>query len=152
MIWLNAKKLEEKIINDDLSEKESMQYYLAILIYGSLTFYSAFILDQDITRFFSTIISIIITIIGFKITYRVNESIDNKDFLKRFVALSWISYVKITIISFGFMAIQMLLFNMREPGTLEKFSNTFFSIFVNYLFFHLIYSSFDRIRSMKSEM
>jgi hypothetical protein len=88
MTWFNIKELERKIINDELTDKESFDY----LLYSSvlLTFFSYIGTKEhtnDWLHFLELIISIVITIVLLKKTYTINAKGGQKDYLKRYTSL-----------------------------------------------------------------
>lgn len=92
MIWLRLRKLERKLAKRELSEHTTFQYlitYLVVLItlaaLPEITPYSSW--NWDISHF---IITLVITIAATFTAFRSNKKGDNRDFLKRFLSLSFV--------------------------------------------------------------
>ncbi|WP_026953742.1 hypothetical protein [Algoriphagus vanfongensis] len=98
MIWFDIQVLERNLRNGLVSDKEIFNYLL-----GNLVLYSIFpLLGSDDSSVFSIIlfqvfVTIVITVIGSKKAFDVNESGDNKDFFKRFLALSFVTGIRLFI-------------------------------------------------------
>jgi uncharacterized membrane protein len=98
MTWFNIKELERKIINDELTDKESFDY----LLYSSvlLTFFSYIGTKEhtnDWLHFLELIISLVITIVGIKATYTINAKGGQKDYLKRYTSLSFVAGIRLFV-------------------------------------------------------
>jgi TRAP-type uncharacterized transport system fused permease subunit len=99
MIWFDIKNLENKIINNELSDKDGFNYVLAFFILSVIVL--SFITNDSSAWFKLTecIIAILINIWGLKTVYEVNNEIDGKDFLKRFFAINWVIGMRLIVIS-----------------------------------------------------
>lgn len=101
MTWFNIKELERKLINDELTDKESFDY----LLYSSvlLTFFTYIGVKEhtnDWLHFLELIISLVITILELKTTYTINTKGDQKDYLKRYISLSFVAGIRLFVYAF----------------------------------------------------
>jgi len=99
MIWFNLKNLESKISNNELSDKDGFNYLLANAIVTTLAV-SVTTAKDSATWIVITglIIALLITIWGIKAAFIANNSIDGKDFLKRYLAISWVICMRIFVV------------------------------------------------------
>lgn len=102
MIWLDLKGLERKISNNDLTEKDGFNYLLAMMILS--TIFVGGVSREDsysLFNFLNIIIALGITIWGMNTCYKVNNELDGKDFLKRYLAISWVVGMRLVLWVFG---------------------------------------------------
>ena len=103
MIWFDLKEMERKISTDDISEKESISYYLGIFITSSIYAMIAALVNKSpigltgasvaLHYFFDTLI----IVLGVIYVYRLNSRIDNKDFFMRFFSLSFVIFIRLIV-------------------------------------------------------
>jgi ABC-type nickel/cobalt efflux system permease component RcnA len=120
MTWFNIKELERKIINDELTDKESFDY----LLYSSvlLTFFTYIGTKEhtnDWLHFLELIISIVITVVGTKATYTINAKGGQKDYLKRYTSLSFVAGIRLVVYAF-LVAIPLGIIMAALHGNMEK--------------------------------
>lgn len=93
MIWFNLRKLEKRLAKRELSEHHAFRYLLFYLV----IFISVAALPEiapypdwnwDISRY---IITLVITLICTYTAFRINEKGDNRDFLKRYISLAFVT-------------------------------------------------------------
>ncbi|MFT4855173.1 MAG: hypothetical protein ACI9UV_000902 [Algoriphagus sp.] len=91
MIWFDIKELECKLKIGDVSESAFFNYLLANLIILSIFPYLS---TNDYTVKWvivvEIIIGIIVTVVGAKMTFDINSAGDKKDYLGRFLSLSFV--------------------------------------------------------------
>jgi hypothetical protein len=91
MIWFDIKELERKLKIGDVSESAFFNYLLANLIILSIFPYLS---TNDYTVKWvivvEIIIGIIVTVVGAKMTFDINSAGDKKDYLGRFLSLSFV--------------------------------------------------------------
>lgn len=90
MIWLDIKKLEEKISKNELSEKDGFQYVLAFFILSALSMDISSQGEELWIRVLKCLLLVVVNIWGLNAAYKANTEIDGKDFSKRFFAISWV--------------------------------------------------------------
>ena len=91
MIWFDIKELERKLKIGDVSESAFFNYLLENLIILSIFPYLS---TNDYTVKWvivvEIIIGIIVTVVGAKMTFDINSAGDKKDYLGRFLSLSFV--------------------------------------------------------------
>ncbi|MDP4227047.1 MAG: hypothetical protein Q8910_11765 [Bacteroidota bacterium] len=158
MIWFDLKEMERKISTDDISEKESLSYYLGIFIISSIYAMMAALVNKSpigptgasvaLQYFLDTII----IVLGVIYAYRLNSRIDNKDFFMRFFSLSFVIFIRLIIytICIGIILVIFLSFFIK----LQDFNKDFMS-FLGYLlriiYYILIALSFKKITVLKQQ-
>jgi hypothetical protein len=145
MIWLDSKQLERKISENKLSEKDTFHYMLATMIYGFLYTLLIPIKNYDDYVLINFCTSILITLIGLSQTFKINQKKDDKDFVKRFVAITWVVTVKIFIAYIGFGVFIVLFMDLESPSTAIGIMSCAFSIITHVLFYILTVNSFKRL-------
>jgi len=146
MIWFNINDLEQQISTNRLSEKNGFNYLLASTIYGFIYMLYATMSTFTYLTLIDTGIAIVITIIFFPIIYKINASIDNKDFIKRFIAIGWVVRMKLLIYTLVFMFLYFNFFDPSSPSITQNVILSVFSIAMNLLFYVLIINSFKRLK------
>lgn len=98
MIWLDLKGLERKISNNELTEKDGYNYLMATMVLTTIVVVGLSRQDSySWFNFLNAIIAVGITVWGINACYRVNNDLDGKDFLKRFLAISWVIGMRIAL-------------------------------------------------------
>lgn len=99
MIWFRLHKLERKLAKRELSEHNAFRYlmtYLIVLVtllaVPEITPYSGW--NWDISHY---IITLLLTIGATYTAFRINEKGDNRDFLKRFISLAFVTGIWVVI-------------------------------------------------------
>lgn len=151
MIWFNLKELEDKLRNYDIPDKVSYHYILAFLIIFSLLH------TGDNTDYYSNkwwrtlnfVIGLSISIYGIRKSYYINESGDNKDFLKRLFSLAFVIGVRIFLVLFVFNVINEIITATTEISLTslipENPQNILIDAVLTFTFYLLMISSFNNI-------
>lgn len=155
MIWFDIKELERGLKNEELSDNTIFNYLLANLIIYSLASYVASNEYKTNTiLLLELIVTLSITIIGTKRAFDINSGGDSKDFLKRYLSLSFVSGVRLVVfITLPFGIIKAI----SNGGMGTKYNNNttdLFDIFltgvVGLVYYLILTNSFKRVsRPMK---
>lgn len=114
MVWFSYKKLEEKISRDLLTESDGTKYFIATAIYvAAQDLYNSQI-NFSASYLVHSIISLAFVIATIMIMYEINQSIDGKDFLKRFISVMWL--VKLRVLPIYFLSLWLFKFYFRYIG------------------------------------
>lgn len=98
MIWFDIKELELGLKNEKLSDKTTFNYLLANLIMFTLaSFASRNEYTTNALLLLEIVVTLSITIIGTKRAFDINAEGDNKDFLKRYLSLSFVLGVRLAV-------------------------------------------------------
>jgi ABC-type polysaccharide/polyol phosphate export permease len=96
MTWFNIKEVERKLINDELTDKESFDYLLyTSVLFTFFTYVGVKEHTNDWLHFLEFIITLVITIVGIKATYTINATGGQKDYLKRYTSLSFVAGIRL---------------------------------------------------------
>jgi hypothetical protein len=165
MIWFDLKEMETRLAKDDISEKESLNYYLAIFIATSILLlitsviaknHKTQIQENNWQVILSTIINIVISIIGIIGAYRINEQFDNKDFFKRFFPLSFVIFIRLTVyiicLSIPIFVILGLFISLTKNNNNYSFLYGYLYFIVKIIFYGLIILSFKRVIKEKNQL
>ena len=155
MIWLNIKKLEKQISDDELTDKDGFNYLLAnvILTIIVLSFISNY--SNGWIKFITCVTSVIINVWGLRAAYNANLEIDGKDFFKRFLAFNWVIGIRVLVIAIIAIIIIGISIAIVSGGTNSNLSSNslqgIFGIIVGSLFsiicYLLILNSFHKIKT-----
>ncbi|MEM6642781.1 MAG: hypothetical protein AAF616_07355 [Bacteroidota bacterium] len=152
MIWFNLKELEQKIINDEFSDKEGFNYFLAFSILGVLTAYVNS--SESLITVVEAAIGIGITIWGSYSIFKTNSSGDGKDFFKRYFALSWVIgfrlFIFVLILTFVFSIIYLSLVSPEQSANSNAgdFVTMIVSGLFAFIYYLLLNNSFRRVSMM----
>lgn len=151
MTWFNIKELERKIINDELTDKESFDY----LLYSSvlLTFFTYIGTKEhtnDWLHFLELIISIVITILILKETYIINAKGGQKDYLKRYTSLSFVAGIRLFVYAFlGAIPLGIIMAaldgNVEKNQTNEEIVKLIFISIFGIVYYIQLTNSFKRV-------
>jgi hypothetical protein len=111
MIWFNIKSLEEKLIQNKVSEETGFHYLLTFLIFLMLAIGQN--TDDDFSnkwwRYGDFLIGLFIMIWGISKTFKINSKGNNKDFLKRYFSLSFVHSFRLAIVLVIILLLKKLL-------------------------------------------
>jgi len=159
MIWLKLKKLETKLINNEISEKTSFQYLLAYLIFLAV----AMSLPNE-EKFSDwgweagdVLLGLVITIVGTYSVFSINQKGDNRDFIKRYLSLSFVNGLRLVLLAlllelfykvvmFVIPLEQWHFFNDLLSGDLPAL---LYSIVLSLAFYWLLIRSFLRVNESR---
>jgi hypothetical protein len=109
MTWFDIKQLERDLIEDRVSEKEVFNYFLtSSLVTAIVPFLSENDTPNKILTSIELVFGIILTIVLLKATFNINSDGDKKDYLKRFVCLSLVSFIRLLV----FALVPILVFTV----------------------------------------
>ena len=159
MIWFNIKELENKISNNELSDKDGFNYVLAFFILSTI----GYSISSDNTngwfKLATCVISVLINIWGLRTIYNVNNEMDGKDFFKRFFAINWVIGFRLFIITIivsiifgiivGILSVKSNT-NYLEPNPIKDLFIMIFISMFSVICYLLIINSFRRLK-LKTE-
>lgn len=155
MIWFDIKNLEEKLIENEISERTGYHYLLAFLIIITLAISGEEPADftSQTLRFLDIIIGLIITIWGTGKLFEINNKGNNRDFLKRYFSLCFVHTSRIVIVVFlitllyNLVAEFMLVDYSKYLDNLLKndISELVFNILFQIVFYFLVIRSFKKV-------
>ncbi|WP_037320751.1 hypothetical protein [Salegentibacter sp. Hel_I_6] len=155
MIWLNIKKLELKLLKNELTEHGAYQYLLTILIFITLATQlpGSFDFSSDLWRLLDFTLDVLITIGGTYILFAINSKGDNQDFLKRYFSLAFVHALRLAIL----LVILKLIYKIIMfvvPIDLWRIVNEFatgdvaeiiYNLIISLIFYFLLRGSFKRV-------
>ncbi|MEP6260615.1 MAG: hypothetical protein ABJ092_03475 [Gillisia sp.] len=100
MTWYNIKKLERRLGHDELSEKESLHYLLALLIIMSICIFfpDSVTSYSDFSWYFIEFGFFLGTLIyAIHSAYKINSRGQNRDFARRFISLTVVHGLRLLI-------------------------------------------------------
>jgi hypothetical protein len=158
MIWFDIKKIEDKISNDELSDKDGFNYVMAFFILTTVALCFVTNNTNGWIKFSTCIVSIIINVWGLNAIYQANTEIDGKDFFKRFFAINWVIGMRLIVITLIFAVIIGIVIgivsvkneiNLKDPNPLKDILGLIFMAMFNLICYLLIINSFRRLKIMK---
>jgi len=109
MIWLDIRKLEEKISKNELSDKDGFQYVLAFFILSTLPVGISSQGEEPWIRVLKCLLLVAVNIWGVNAAYKANAEVDGKDFFKRFFAIYWVIGMRVLLALLIFMFIFVII-------------------------------------------
>ena len=146
MIWLNIRKLEDRIVNKKLSDSEAFNYLIASTISTLLYSLYATYIGHNPFNIISTCIVILITILGMNMVHKTASQKGFNEFFKRYIAITWVINNWLTIINIGFIITSTSYMNDLN----RNYVYLLYSIFSYITFYVLISKSFERIEKRES--
>ncbi len=129
MHFFNDKKLALRFREDAVPEKERFYYLLAFMI--SFSFVTSTIVTSSLYAsinqwdIYSDVFFFLTTIFGTYILYRTNSTGDNKDFIARFICISFPVTIKITLLIFVVLTLTAIADEFIDIGLYEDETSAF---------------------------
>lgn|SRR5690606_26903754 len=154
MIWFNIKKLERKLASGNSSDKMAYQYFLAFLIVTvALAFFPKSAAGSSAISIAVLLVNLVVIIWGISKTMEININGGDRDYLKRFLSLSFVTGSRVVVYV---IVISVIL---KTSGSLaEQFFPAFtdgvlfgssakliLSMVASYGFFSMLINSFRRV-------
>lgn len=156
MTWFNIKEVERKLINDELTDKESFDYLLyTSVLFTFFTYVGVKEHTNDWLHFLEFIITLVITIVGIKATYTINAKGGQKDYLKRYTSLSFVAgirlftYTFLVAIPFGII-MAALNGNIEKNQTNDEIIKLVFVVIFGIVYYIQLTNSFKRVNKINS--
>lgn len=165
-ILLNSRKLEKQLANAEISEWGKVKYLLVPMVVSILLGGPGFILrpryglqaslPDSIANLFGSMMISLVMYLGTKFVYKTNKNIDGKEFVTRYVILSFPITLKFILVGLPmfFIFLMGLACFTAEKTELRNyglfFLNIIFPIFMSLYFLHLN-KSFKRFGLIKKE-
>ena len=114
-IW-KVSALVQELKSEGLSQKEQLKYFLTYSLLMLLVIDPFFHSDFEYVVYdtIDTVVSVIATILGVIYCYKVNESIDGKDFILRFMTLGLPITVRFVAILLPFTVVYYAILDTSE--------------------------------------
>ena len=158
MIWIDVRQLEQKILNNDLSDKEGVSYLLANMIMFSLIPYlSAEHYQNTWLTITEAFIDVVITVLLVKATFDIHGSGDTKGYFKIFLALSFVNAMRLilyaVIVSIP-LALVMVLIVKSAPidKTIEEILQLMANLTAGVIYYFMLTNSFKRLNEKKPQI
>jgi hypothetical protein len=155
MIWFDIIKLEKKLIDGDLSEKEGFNYVFALLIIAAIGRYMSSVADDYENNWFLLVeAGVLISILTAQLiaTFKINRNGDGKDFVKRYVCLAVVIRIRLAIYSLaiGVPVVIILAVAGKEMGILQNikdFVKLVIPIILVTINYFMLTNSFKRVNN-----
>lgn len=152
MTWTDIKQLEKSLTDDTLSEKEVFYYLLtSSLITAVIPYLSDNHPDNKILAFIELLFGIVFTIVLLRVTFNINNLGDNRDYLKRFICLSLVSFIRLFRFALGPIILMTVILKVIESMDIIKYDDIrqvfLFSvtIFMSIAYYVMLRNSFKRV-------
>jgi hypothetical protein len=120
MYFWNIKALREDLARSEVTQVEQVKYVLAWALYNTFAVQNALWTREPVTWF--TIVKaalvLLINVGGILLCYRANSLGDGRNFIDRFICLSWPIIVRITVIVWGGFAAMLAILEFYEICTI----------------------------------
>jgi hypothetical protein len=143
MYFINIKQLKEDIIEDDFGDGKQFIYFFVFLILNTIFIeISGFIPLEDITflDYFNSLSLIVITIVGTYLMYKGNGSEKGKDFIGRYLAITWVVFIRFLIPVLLLSIIVLLIYSYTDILSDFYFEVLGAVIFIMYMLLAYFYS------------
>jgi hypothetical protein len=152
MIWYDTKKLEKELVEGNISEKEVFNYLLTSALISVIVSYpSGRNYENKVLTAIELIIDILIIIITLKTTVKININGDGKDYLKRYVSLSLVIFIRLAvflIIPIGIIVITSKILDTMNVLTYKSIEDSIMfglSIVAGIVYYFMLAKSFKRV-------
>lgn len=156
MIWFDIKELEKELATGEVSDREGYQYLLASMVAMTVTSYlgSGNYANKWLSLI-EAVISLFITVALLKVTFDINNNGDNKDYLKRFVSLSFVSGIRLMVlVLIAAIPIGIIMYFVRMTFGDNQTSKDIFSVCLvtcfGIAYYFILTNSFRRVNTMRA--
>ena len=155
MIWFDIKNLENKISNNELTDKDGFNYVLAFFILMTIALSLATNNSNGLIKLSQCLITVLINVWGLRTVYDVNCEIDGKDFFKRFFAINWVIGFRLFVVAIIFAVIISIIIgiasvghsiNLKDPNPVKDIAFLVIVAMYNLICYLLIINSFRRLK------
>lgn len=152
MIWFDTQKLEKALVDGNISEKEFFNYLLtSTLISAIIPSLLARNYESKVLTAIELTVDILIIIITLKATFSINTNGDRKDYLKRYVSLSLVIFIRLAvflIIPIGIIVITAKILDTMNVIAYESTKDSILfttSVVAEIIYYFMITKSFKRV-------
>ena len=151
MIWFDIKQLEKELAEGNLSDKEGYNYLLTTFILFTFPIYlTGEKFENQWFTFIQFVIDILFTIIFIRKTFEINTNGDNKDYLKRFLGLSFVTCIRLIVyILIAAIPAGIIIYIVEKSGPIEKNNKDLLMFLINFpfgiVFYYMLINSFRRV-------
>lgn len=152
MTWTDIKQLEKSLTDDTLSDKDVFHYLLtSSLITAIIPYVSDNHSGNKILSFIELLFGIVFTIVLLKATFDTNNDGDKRDYLKRFISLSLVSFIRLFLFALGPIILLTVTLKVIESMDILKYDDIrqvfLFSmtIFMSIAYYFMLTNSFKRV-------
>ena len=98
MIWFDQNKLEQRLLKGELSDHHAFIYLLAQLALICVLLQLPF--EESSLWYVWLLISLVVTVAGVSWSFRINQKGGDRDYLRRFIALSFVAIMRCLLLVF----------------------------------------------------
>jgi|JI9StandDraft_2_1071091.scaffolds.fasta_scaffold88200_2 hypothetical protein len=154
MTWFDIKKLEKNLKTDAVSEKETFRYLFVLMLISTISSYvNNPETPSQLTSWIELTLDVVLTVLTLKTTYDINTKGDNRDYVKRFMALTIVIVIRLIVFAVPVALVGLTIIKILESTklvTVSSLDNLFdlamtFGLGIAYYF--MLTQSFKRINS-----
>ncbi len=152
MTWTDIKQLEKSLTDDTLSDKDVFYYLLtSSLITAIIPYLSDNHSDNKILALIELVFGVIFTIVLLRETFKINNLGDKRDYLKRFISLSLVSFIRLFLFALGPIILVTIILKVIDSMDILKYDDIrqvfLFSvtIFMSIAYYVMLTNSFKRV-------
>ena len=153
MIWYDIVKIEKKLVDGELSEKEGFYYLFALLVLSAIGRYTSS--NNYENKWFMLIEAIVlIFLISIRLwtTFKINENGDGKDYLKRYVSLALVVKIRLYMYSIVIgipiiIILSIFFFNTAMYEPIMDIMTFSMPIVLSIIYYFMLINSFRRVNS-----
>jgi hypothetical protein len=156
MIWYDIKELEKQLAEGAVDDKSGYHYLIGIILLYTISSYGGGI-DYENYWLKSIYIAadLILTIVNLRTTYSINTNGDNKEYLKRYLGLSFVVSIRLLVYVVIVMTIgTFVTFVLEKNGPLNKDWKDIASLCLDLaamaVFYFMLTASFKRVNAVSA--
>lgn len=159
MNWFNLKDLENRLIKDEVSDREGYYYLLAnLILFGLAPYATSYSYNSSIFSFAEVISVIAITFFGVKLSFKANQNGNGSNYFKRFVALYFVIGIRLTVFTILLAIPVGIVVGILESSTSGELipnkyvQDTLYLVFysgIGIVYYYLLVRSFKTVAQSK---
>jgi hypothetical protein len=152
MIWYDIKELEKQLAEGTLDDKSGYHYLIGIILLYTIGSYGGIDYENDWLKSIYIAADLVLTIATLRTTYNINTTGDNKEYLKRYIALSFVVSVRLLIylllvMTFGTFVTLALERNGPLNTGLKDIATLCLDVGAMVVFYFMLTASFRRVNA-----
>lgn len=124
MIWFDIKQLEKNLKADAVSERETFTYLLVLLLISTI---SSYVNEPEVPlqliNWIELALDVVLTVLTLKTTYDINTKGDNRDYVKRFMALALVMMIRLIVFAVPVALVGLAIIKILENTKLVTVSS-----------------------------
>jgi hypothetical protein len=152
MIWFDSKELEKQLTDGTVDDKSGYHYLIGITLLFTIGGFGGIDYENYWLKSIYIAADVVLTIVTLRTTYNINTTGNNKEYLKRYVALSFVVSIRLLVYLVLVMAVgAFVTLALEQNGPLNKDLKNIANLCLDFgamvVFYFMLTASFWRVNA-----